>query len=130
MNFRWIYDYSGGQVTDWGGHHPDCAQWGMGTEMTGPIEIRNAKGVFPARPSSGTRPPSIHFEAVYDNGVTMIVSNKEKMGVTLEGTEGKIYANRGTLRRQPQIACSTPRSGRTRSTFTRATTTFAISSTA
>ena len=35
VNFRWIYDYSGGQVTDWGGHHPDCAQWGMGTEMTG-----------------------------------------------------------------------------------------------
>ena len=47
VNFRWIYDYAGGQVTDWGGHHPDCAQWGMGTEMTGPIEIRNAKAVFP-----------------------------------------------------------------------------------
>ena len=25
---------------DWGGHHPDIAQWGMGTELTGPIEIR------------------------------------------------------------------------------------------
>ena len=49
VNFRWIYDYSGGQVTDWGGHHPDCAQWGMGTELTGPIEIRNALGVFSAR---------------------------------------------------------------------------------
>ena len=49
VNFRWIYDYSGGQVTDWGGHHPDCAQWGMGTELTGPIEIRNVKGDFPAR---------------------------------------------------------------------------------
>src|SRR5580693_8014636 len=43
VNFRWIYDYSGGQVTDWGGHHPDCAQWGMGTEQTGPVEILNAK---------------------------------------------------------------------------------------
>src|ERR1035438_9206465 len=33
VNFRWILDYSGGQITDWGGHHPDIAQWGMGTEL-------------------------------------------------------------------------------------------------
>jgi predicted dehydrogenase len=51
VNFRWIYDYSGGQVTDWGGHHPDCAQWGMGTELTGPIEIRNVKAESPPRPA-------------------------------------------------------------------------------
>src|SRR3954468_417751 len=50
VNFRWIYDYSGGQVTDWGGHHPDCAQWGMGTELTGPIEIRNVHASFPPDP--------------------------------------------------------------------------------
>ena len=58
VNFRWIYDYSGGQVTDWGGHHPDCAQWGMGTELTGPIEIATPRAS--SRPtSSGTRRPSI-----------------------------------------------------------------------
>jgi hypothetical protein len=39
-------DYSGGQVTDWGGHHPDIAQWGMDTEDTGPVEIINARGEF------------------------------------------------------------------------------------
>ena len=77
VNFRWIYDYSGGQVTDWGGHHPDCAQWGMGTELTGPIEIRNAKGVFPPDELWNTA-TEYHFEAVYENGVTMIISNKEK----------------------------------------------------
>jgi predicted dehydrogenase len=93
VNFRWIYDYSGGQVTDWGGHHPDCAQWGMGTELTGPIEIRNAKGVFPADELWNTA-TEYSFEAVYENGVTMIISNKERMGVTFEGTEGKIYVDR------------------------------------
>ncbi|CAN0598350.1 unnamed protein product, partial [Laminaria digitata] len=46
VNFRWIMDYSGGQVTDWGGHHPDIAQWGMDTEKSGPIAIKNAKGIF------------------------------------------------------------------------------------
>ena len=43
VNFRWILDYSGGQLTDWGGHHPDIAQWGMGTEDTGPVKIKTSK---------------------------------------------------------------------------------------
>jgi predicted dehydrogenase len=100
VNFRWIYDYSGGQVTDWGGHHPDCAQWGMGTELTGPVEIRNAKATFPPDPLWDTA-TEYSFEAVYENGVTMIVSDTERMGVTWEGTEGRIYANRGQLEADP-----------------------------
>ncbi len=94
VNFRWIYDYSGGQVTDWGGHHPDCAQWGMGTELTGPVEIRNAKAVFPKDELWNTA-TEYYFEAIYQNGVKLIISNKEKGGVTWEGSEGSVWANRG-----------------------------------
>jgi predicted dehydrogenase len=94
VNFWWIYTYSGGQVTDWGGHHPDCAQWGMGTEHTGPVEIRNAKAEFPPDPLWNTA-TAYHFEAVYANGVTMIVSDKERGGVTWEGSDGWVWANRG-----------------------------------
>jgi len=101
VNFRWVLDYSGGQVTDWGGHHADCAQWGMGTELTGPIEIRNAKGLFPPDPLWNTA-TEFSFEAVYDNGVTMVISNTEPMGVTFEGTKGKIYVNRGKLVADPK----------------------------
>jgi predicted dehydrogenase len=101
VNFRWIYDYSGGQVTDWGGHHPDCAQWGMGTEMTGPVEFRNVKGVFPPDPLWNTA-TEYTFEAVYENGVSMIVSNQNKMGVTFEGTRGTIYVDRGKLTASPK----------------------------
>ncbi len=101
VNFRWIYDYSGGQVTDWGGHHPDCAQWGMGTEMTGPVTIKNAKGVFPPDELWNTA-TEFSFEAVYENGVTMIVSNREKMGVTFQGSAGSIYVNRGKLEAEPK----------------------------
>ncbi len=100
VNFRWIYDYSGGNVTDWGGHHPDCAQWGMGTEMTGPVEIRNAKAVFDPDPLWNTA-TEYYFEAVYENGIPMIVSNNEKMGVTFEGTKGKIHVNRGKVEADP-----------------------------
>lgn len=101
VNFRWIYDYSGGQVTDWGGHHPDCAQWGMGTELTGPVEIRNAKAVFPPDPLWNTA-TEYYFEAVYENGVTMIVSNTERSGVVWEGTEGSVSANRGAHDANPK----------------------------
>jgi myo-inositol 2-dehydrogenase/D-chiro-inositol 1-dehydrogenase len=80
-------------VTDWGGQHPDCAQWGMGTELTGPIEIRNAAGVFPPDPLWNTA-TEFRFEAVYANGVKLIISDKERGGVTWEGTEGWVWANR------------------------------------
>ena len=94
VNFRWILDYSGGQVTDWGGHHPDIAQWGMDTEKTGPVEIRNAKGEF-ARDGLYNTATDFYFECIYKNGVKLIVSNKERGGVTFEGTEGWVWANRG-----------------------------------
>lgn len=94
VNFRWIYDYSGGQVTDWGGHHPDCAQWGMDTEHTGPIEIRNAKASFPPDELWNTA-TDYYFEALYKNGIKLIISNKERGGVTWEGTDGWVWANRG-----------------------------------
>ena len=36
-----------------------------------------------------------YFEAVYENGVTMIISDKERSGVTWEGAEGWVWADRG-----------------------------------
>ncbi len=94
VNYRWVFDYSGGQLTDWGGHHPDIAQWGMGTEQTGPVEIKNARGTFARHPVYDTA-TEYYFECVYKNGVTLIVSNRERGGVTFTGTEGWVWADRG-----------------------------------
>jgi predicted dehydrogenase len=94
VNFRWVLDYSGGQLTDWGGHHPDCAQWGMGTERTGPVKIQNAKAEWASHSVYNTA-TSYYFEAVYANGVTMIVSDRELGGVTFQGDQGTVWANRG-----------------------------------
>ena len=102
VNFRWNLDYSGGQVTDWGGHHPDIAQWGMDTEKTGPIEIKDARGNFPPRSDLWNTATEYSFECVYKNGVSLIVSDKNKMGVTFEGADGWIYVNRGTLEANPK----------------------------
>jgi predicted dehydrogenase len=101
VNFRWIYDYSGGQVTDWGGHHPDIAQWGMNTERTGPVEIRNAKATFPADVLWNTA-TEFNFDAVYAKGLVMNVSNKNKMGVTFIGEKGMVYVTRGEIRTTPE----------------------------
>ncbi|HUU17775.1 MAG TPA: Gfo/Idh/MocA family oxidoreductase [Sedimentisphaerales bacterium] len=101
VNFRWLLDYSGGQVTDWGGHHPDIAQWGMDTEKTGPMEIKNVKGVF-AKDGFYNTAKEFYFECIYKNGVKLIVSNKERDGVTFEGTEGRVWANRGRHDAQPK----------------------------
>src|SRR6185369_4968770 len=35
-NYR---EYGGGMVTDWGAHHFDIAQWGLGMDESGPVEI-------------------------------------------------------------------------------------------
>lgn len=94
VNFRWILDYSGGQVTDWGGHHPDIAQWGMNTEHTGPVAIRNAKGTFSTESPWDTA-AAFNFDCHYENGVILNISNNNRMGVRFEGTEGWIWVTRG-----------------------------------
>jgi len=38
--------YSGGQLTDWAGHHIDIAHWGLGYDRTGPISVQG-EGVYP-----------------------------------------------------------------------------------
>ncbi len=101
VNFRWVLDYSGGQITDWGGHHPDIAQWGMDTEYTGPVKIKNAKGKFAEHKVYNTA-TEYYFECEYENGVTLIISNKERGGVTFYGTDGEVWANRGNHDAKPK----------------------------
>lgn len=97
VNFRWILDYSGGQVTDWGGHHPDIAQWGMNTEETGPVKIQNARAKWADHPVWNTA-VEYYFECIYENGVKLIVSSEEEiMGVKFEGSEGHVWATRGDM---------------------------------
>jgi len=98
-NFRWILDYSGGQVTDWGAHHCDIAQWGSGTSLTGPTEVEG-KGEFPADGLWNTA-TSYRFECTYPGGVRMIVSNGFPNGVKFVGTDGWVFVDRGRIDAQP-----------------------------
>ena len=99
-NFRWVNDYSGGQITDWAGHYCDVAQWGMGTDLTGPIEIEG-EGVFPTDSLFDTV-ENYRFDCRYAEGFTMVVAGPFKDGVRFEGSEGWIYVNHQELDAQPK----------------------------
>lgn len=87
FNFRWILEYSGGQITDWGAHMIDLAQWGHGTEYTGPVEVEG-KGVFP---KTGLYDVAHSFEVHYKyaDGVHMTVRSKNP-SLKFIGTDGWI----------------------------------------
>lgn len=93
VNFRWIRDYSGGQITDWGAHNIDSAQWILDRAATGPSRILNAHGRWARHPIYNTA-TDFYFECHYPDGLHYRVSSDERQGVRLVGTDGWIYVNR------------------------------------
>lgn len=98
-HWRWITDYSGGQMTDWAGHHIDIANWALGIEDTGPVTIEgtgrpNNDGLFNVL-------AEYDFTCVYDNGLTMRVANAAKqkhgMGTLWQGANGWVHVSRAGL---------------------------------
>jgi predicted dehydrogenase len=86
--WRRIRDYSGGMMTDWGAHHFDIAQWGMGMDGSGPIEIH--------------APDGKDYDTLtyrYETGVLMYHGGAN--GVLFTGTDGKIEVNRGYFKSWP-----------------------------
>lgn len=105
-NFRWISDYSGGQLTDWAGHHCDIANWGMGTEFSAPVEIEG-RAVYPAaKDGLFDTPESYYFECKFAEGFTMIVADQKQqpkgMGVQFIGEHGWVYVDRSGIDAEPK----------------------------
>jgi predicted dehydrogenase len=88
-----IDPYCLGMITAWGSHHVDIAHWGMGAELTGPIEIEGT-AEFPKKGLWNVHGP-YHVEAKYANGVTMVIDNKFPNGVRFEGSGGWLFVSRG-----------------------------------
>ena len=96
--FRFILDYSGGQVTNFGAHNLDIAQWGLGMDDSGPVDVFG-DGEFP---ESGlfTTATKVFFECTYANGVRLTCKTG-KFGMTFEGSEGTVYVDRSEIRSDP-----------------------------
>ncbi|HRI87764.1 MAG TPA: Gfo/Idh/MocA family oxidoreductase [Candidatus Hydrogenedentes bacterium] len=91
-NWRSYRDYAGGMMTDWGAHHFDIAQWGLGMDDTGPVEIH---------------PPDETYERLtykYANGVVMQHGGGSggDAGVEFVGELGRVMVNRGFLATDPE----------------------------
>ncbi len=101
-NWRWIFDYSGGQLTDWCGHHVDIAHWGMGYDYTGPVEIEG-KGVYP-KEGLYDAPTEYNFTCKYKTGVEINVTNNKinAQGTKWIGDKGWVYVKRGQIDAEPK----------------------------
>ena len=101
-NWRWILDYSGGQLTDWCGHHVDIAHWGLGLDRTGPVEIEG-KGNYP-KEGLYDAPTEYNFTCKYKNGVEINVANNKvnPQGVKWIGDKGSVYIRRGFMDTEPK----------------------------
>ncbi len=95
-NWRLYKEYSGGMMTDWGAHHFDIAQWGLGMDESGPSEI-----IPPADPRTGR---GVRY--LYANGVEVV--HGPGGGVQFIGSEGEITVNRGRLTATPRRLIDDP----------------------
>ena len=103
-NWRLYREFSGGGMTDWGAHHFDIAQWGLGMDESGPIEV-----IPPDDPSKG-----IGVKFLYANGAEVIhggykgPDGVERGGVHFVGDRGVVYVDRGKLISWPDEIVKTP----------------------
>jgi predicted dehydrogenase len=114
--FRWWLEYSGGKLTDWGAHHVDIAQWGLGKEATGPTEIEG-QGEFPNIPDdfdpvaffAGRQKLANGYNTAmkfaidlrFADGSSIHVQHGPDNGIWFEGDKGRIFVNRGRITGEP-----------------------------
>jgi len=95
--FRWWHEYSGGQMTDWGAHHIDIAQWAIDSY---PVEIEG-KGKFPNVENGYNVPIDFEVSYKYANNVIMVVKDSGDNGILFTGDAGRIFVNRGKITGAP-----------------------------
>ncbi len=96
--FRFVSDFSGGDVTNWGAHQLDIVQMGIGADESGPVEVvgrgkRNQSGIHDAF-------YDVEVDFFYHGDVRVELRSGGN-GVRFEGTEGWVYVDRGKLEMEP-----------------------------
>ena len=107
--FRWWYEYSGGKLTDWGAHHVDIATWALGKGATGPVSIDPLRVKHPVGMQEGMPVDDSQYNTAteflirvkYEDGVELDIRHDGDNGILFEGTEGRIFVNRGRITGKP-----------------------------
>jgi predicted dehydrogenase len=91
--WREYAEYGGGYVTDWGAHHLDIAQWGLGMDENGPVEVIPPAGS--AEKIAAKKNLELEgCELVYASGIR-VKHTKGGFGVHFFGENGEVKVNRG-----------------------------------
>ncbi len=98
-NFRFFWDYSGGQLTNWGAHHLDIVQWALGMDGAGPVTIEGKAQFDPKKEFEV--PATFELAYTYPDGLRVLCGQGYKGGVTFEGEKGTIQVNRGKIEVTP-----------------------------
>lgn len=105
-NFRFFWDYSGGQMTNWGAHHLDIAHWALGKDDSGPLSVEAQEVTFhPQGWHEVTESCRIHYD--YGDGLTLVVGQQQddiRMGTRFIGDKGELYVNRGKFEPSKELA--------------------------
>ncbi|NNJ24293.1 Gfo/Idh/MocA family protein [Alienimonas chondri] len=103
------YEYSGGQMNDWGAHHVDIATWALGADDSGPSKITpvsyslpvDYKNGYPTVADRYNSPTKFEIHAEMPGGVPLIITSEGDNGILFEGTKGRFFVNRGKLAGKP-----------------------------
>ena len=103
------YEYSGGQMNDWGAHHVDIATWALGAGDTGPNKITPVSYSLPVDYKNGhptvtdqyNSPTKFEIHANMPGDIPMVITSEGDNGILFEGTKGRFFVNRGKLAGKP-----------------------------
>lgn len=105
--FRWWYEYSGGKLTDWGAHHVDIAQWAIGMQDRGPTSVggtvefqQELRNGYATQNNKYNTAVKFDIRCMFPNDVEMNIHSRNN-GILFEGTEGRLFVNRGKLTGKP-----------------------------
>jgi predicted dehydrogenase len=107
--FRFFWDYSGGQMTNFGAHHLDIAQWALGMDDSGPVSVEGTAEFHPQKWYEVTMSCRLTYN--YANGVKVVLGQLQpdiKGGCTFIGTKGSIFVDRGKIVGTPEELVKEP----------------------
>lgn len=104
--FRFFWAYSGGQMTNFGAHHLDIAQWALGMDQSGPVAAEGTAS-YPAHGGYET-PEKFEVTYEYPGGVQVKCGTGYRGGVTFHGERGTLYVTRGRIEANPKEILDEP----------------------